>query len=151
VIVSVVPGRPRSHEARVRVPQKLADRQHRALVSAALPHFDRRLAERVSAHEPRLGMKILEVAADRHCFAHAGSVIELERRRGRIRIEAGDELGLQMKLPGDADLLDRNRDALLGEEHLHAARIRCEVPIVDFHSTAISRAGARFSRVRACR
>jgi hypothetical protein len=103
---------------------------------AALPHLHDGAVLRADTHERRLGLRLLEVAADRDRLRDAGAVVELEQRRAaeRVLVDVG-RLPVLACRP-DVDLHGRHREALLGEEDPHAARIRRHLRVVELHGTS---------------
>src|SRR5271165_5436628 len=103
-------------------------------LDAALPHLDPGPFEGRPAEQVRLRMEFLDVAADGDRFADDSPVVELGQRDRLQRIEGGEFRGLVFEL-AEIDLDPRNRDAFLGEEDPHAARVRGKVGIVQLQAS----------------
>jgi hypothetical protein len=109
----------------------LRDRQKQAPFDPALPHLDRRPFERGRPEEIGLGIELLDVAADGDRFVDHGPVIEFEQRDRLKGIESGEVRSLMLK-PGEVDLDQGDRDALLREKDADPTRIRRELGVVEF-------------------
>src|SRR6202789_395286 len=100
------------------------------------PHLDQRLLARIAAEQRGLGMQRFEIAADRDRFGDERAVVEFQHRQlpERILLEEFRRLVLA---PHQRDALLRHRDALLGKEDAHLARIgRGIVFTIEFHAVS---------------
>src|SRR3984893_17530514 len=77
-------------------------------------------------------MQHFEIAADGDRFSDYSAVVEHQRRPPLHRMYGGIGIAALLQLP-EIDLFGRNRDALLGQEDAHAARVRGAAAIVEFH------------------
>src|SRR5215213_7835763 len=144
-LVGLAPGGDLRHlhlgHRRVEVAENRRDRAEQAELEAPLPHLDTSPLERAGAEQRRLGMQLLEIAADRDRLADHGPVVELEGRSALQRIDG--HIGRRLVLePGKVDRDDRDRDAFLGEKYPHPARVRRPAGVVELHR------GAPFGRIR---
>ena len=64
----------------VAVPEHLRDGHEELVLHPPLPHLDQRAVLRVRPHERRLGLHLLEVAADGDALGDGRAVVELEHR-----------------------------------------------------------------------
>ena len=98
----------------------------------ALPHLDQRNFERAAAEQRRLGMERLEVTADGDRLSDYGAIVELQRGHPLHRIDRRKRIAALLKL-AEVNLLGRNRNALLGQEHANAARIGGAATVIELH------------------
>src|SRR5262249_48335829 len=98
-----------------------------------IPHLDNRLFLVILAHQVRLEMSSLEVAADGNRLGDTGAIIEFEYRKSTHRIDL-QELGLAIVAARNVHLLVRNLDSFFSKKHAHTTRIGRLGKVVDFHS-----------------
>src|SRR4029077_9636524 len=79
-----------------------------------------------------IGLQRLEIAADGDRLGDHGAVVEDERRPPLHRIDRRIGVAALRQLP-EIDLFGGDRDALLGQEDAHAARVGGAAAIVEFH------------------
>ena len=92
------------------------------------------------AEQRRLGMELLEIAADRDRFGDDRAVVELERRHALQRVDRGIGGDLCASLP-EIDLLGRHRDALFGQEHLDPPGIGRPAAVIKLHLSSFVNPG----------
>ena len=107
----------------VGVADAVGDGAEEVQLHAAVGHLDEGAVFEALAHQVGLGVAAFEVAADGARLAEVAAVIELEHRHLGERA-LGAVVGTAVLVLADLDhhLLDAG-DALLGDEHLHAARV----------------------------
>ena len=122
---------------RVGVAEHLRDRQQQLELGVAVPHLDLRALPRVGAEQVRLGVQLLDVAADRHRLAQDAAVGELEHRQQRERVLAAGTPSVWCAALRDQDLDRVVRHALLGQEDANPARVGCAGVVVQQHAATV--------------
>ena len=110
-------------EERVGVAEDLHDRKGDLEFHPALPHLDAgRLLRLAAAHQRRLGLDLLEVAADGDRLGDERAVVEFEDRNATHRVHLPEGLLPVLGL-AQVDRHDRDLDALLGQKDAYAAAV----------------------------
>jgi hypothetical protein len=97
-----------------------------------LPHLDLGLAERTAAEQRRLGVQFLEVAADGDGFGEDCAIVKFEHRQALQRIARGNIRLLVLHRP-HVDGNPGHIDALFGQKHADAPRVRRPSPVKQLH------------------
>jgi hypothetical protein len=121
-------------QARVGVADAVGDLQEQLQLGAAVGHLDEGALLEAFAHQVLLRIQALQVGADRARLGQLAAVVQFQHRDLRHRIHAGEVPASVLALEQiDLHQLDAG-DALFGDEHEHAARVRGAVAGVKLHA-----------------
>jgi hypothetical protein len=98
----------------------------------ALPHLGPRYAERAAPEQRRLGLDLLEIAADGDGFGQDRAIVQFENRQPLQRIAAA-HFGAAVLERAHVDRHNRHVDSFLGQKDAHPARVGRAAAVEQFH------------------
>src|SRR5262245_2301257 len=110
----------------------MRDREKEMQFEPPVPHFDAGNLQRIASEQRRLGVKRFEIAADGNRFRDHGAVVEHQGGDPLQRIDRRVDLRLLLQ-GAEIDLLQGQRDALLGKKDPRAPRIGRPTSVVKLH------------------
>lgn len=117
---------------RMDVAEGVGHRHQEVKLDASLPHLDLRLAQGTTAEQGRLGVKFLDVTADRDRLCQRGAVVQLQNGKPLQRVA----VGYLIRFVAQRTHVDRNEgnlDPLFGQEDPDTARVRRTSAIIELH------------------